>query len=167
MIFETSRLRVRLYETTDLDVFFSLNGSPAVMRYIRDPYFSREEAKKGLEDILNNYALQPGLGKWAVVDREDPAVFMGTFAIFPIQDDVRIQLGYSLLNEYWGHGYATELVMEGLLYARDILNLQTIYAIIDPENHASRHVLEKAGFHTSGTVIRSGMTDGLLFEHPL
>ena len=49
-------------------------------------------------------------------------------------------------------GYATEGTIELLKYGFDKLSLERIVAIAQPENKASRRVLEKSGFIEKGMI---------------
>ena len=57
-----------------------------------------------------------------------------------------VDLGYALLPEFCGHGYAVEAAAAVLLDARARLQMGRIVAITDPRNAASVRVLEKLGF---------------------
>ncbi len=53
--------------------------------------------------------------------------------------------GYVLARDAWGHGYATEAVAAVVVVARQ-LGVRRLYALCQPNHHASIHVLEKCGF---------------------
>jgi len=55
-------------------------------------------------------------------------------------------LGYALLPEYCGHGYAGEAAAAVLADARELLLIDRILAITDPDNAASIALLLKLGF---------------------
>jgi Acetyltransferases, including N-acetylases of ribosomal proteins len=119
IVFETERLLVRRYTMADEEVFFRLNSDTDVVRYIRPPK-SRQESHEFLLQNLAMYEQLPFMGRWAMVDKSSREV-IGTFAVFPIDNSSDIQLGYSLLPEHWGKGYATESVLAGRQYAFDNL----------------------------------------------
>ena len=52
---------------------------------------------------------------------------------------------YALAKRYWRQGYATELVPSLLAFALRRCELQRVIATIDPENIASRRIVERAG----------------------
>jgi ribosomal-protein-alanine N-acetyltransferase len=56
-----------------------------------------------------------------------------------------IEVAYLLGKLYWGQGLATEAALAGLRYGFQVLELETIVAIVHPENAASRRVIEKLG----------------------
>jgi RimJ/RimL family protein N-acetyltransferase len=59
-------------------------------------------------------------------------------------------IGFCLNREYWGKGYATETAMGLLNYGFAELQLQRVEANCDPENSASRRLLEKIGMTYEG-----------------
>jgi len=143
-VFETERLFVRPYTMDDLTLFFRLNGDNEVMRYIR-PAQNLEQTTEFLQKIIHSYQERPGIGRWAMISKADQQ-FAGSFAIIPIDNSIQLQLGYALLKENWGKGYASESVKGGLQYAFDQLGLIEIAAITYPENIPSQKVLLKNGF---------------------
>jgi ribosomal-protein-alanine N-acetyltransferase len=149
IIFETERLFVRPYSMDDLEDLFRLNGDEEVMRYIRAVQ-TREQAKEFLKKIIAAYDERPGTGRWAMYTRADKN-FVGSFAVIPVEQTDKLQLGYALLKENWGKGYASESVKQGILYAFNQLKLTEIAAITYPENISSQKVLLKNGFTFSNT----------------
>src|SRR6185369_7847073 len=133
IIFETERLIVRFYNKNDKDNFFLVNGDEDVMRYIR-PVKSREEADKFFDETLAGYRDTPSLGRWAVNEKSS-GDFVGSFAILPVpQETELIQLGYALLKDHWGKGFATELTIEGLRHAFETMKLEEIYGLTQKAN---------------------------------
>jgi len=57
-----------------------------------------------------------------------------------------VELLYALRPDSWGQGYATEMAMIAMVHARR-LGLQEVVGFTAVGNHASRRVLEQAGFH--------------------
>ena len=59
--------------------------------------------------------------------------------------DGRSRGGLSVGKAFWGHGLATEAAQVSLQYGFETLKLESIVAIVHPENGASRRVIEKLG----------------------
>lgn len=79
------------------------------------------------------------------------------------------EVGYSLVYEARGHGYASEALQAVIDEAFATAELDEIQACIVPENGASRRVLDRTGFREerllkSGAVIRGRHVDVLLFS---
>jgi ribosomal-protein-alanine N-acetyltransferase len=72
--------------------------------------------------------------------------FLGSFAVIPVVNSDFIQLGYALMKESWGKGYADESVKGGIHYAFQRLSLKKIAAIAESGNLASQKILLKNGF---------------------
>jgi hypothetical protein len=60
------------------------------------------------------------------------------------------------MPEYWGLGMATELVLHGAKVFFSSTVHQKLFAITDPENHASMAVLKKSGFNLTGEYLLDG-----------
>lgn len=150
-VFETERLIVRHYTADDADNFFLLNGDPEVMRYIR-PVKSREETNAFLNEVIEYSKINPAYGRMAVNEKQS-YLFVGSFAIIPLDKTEFMQLGYSLLPPYWGKGFATELVKYGLDYIFNKTNLTEIFGVTESMNVASQNVLLKSGFNRHSTVM--------------
>jgi RimJ/RimL family protein N-acetyltransferase len=60
-------------------------------------------------------------------------------------------VGYYVLPDYWGNGYASEAAQLLVAYAFDELNAHRVEASVQADNPASKRVLEKLGFQQEGT----------------
>jgi [ribosomal protein S5]-alanine N-acetyltransferase len=149
ILFETERLRVRHYTKDDSHEFFLLNGDEEIMRYIR-PVKTKEECDEYLAEIIRMYEQSPLAGRWAAVDKQTNE-FIGSFAFIPIGITDEMQLGYSLLRQNWGKGYATELTLAGLDYVFTKTSLTEVFGVTEAANVASQKVLLKAGFTYEST----------------
>jgi|SRR5688572_18207623 len=143
-IFKTQRLLIRPYTTNDFEDFYRIHGNEEIMRFIRPPK-NRQQAWDFLIENIEGYAKQPHLGRWAMLSSNEQNC-IGSFAIIPVKDSDDIQLGYVLLKENWGQGYASEAVKGGLDYAFNTIGVKTIAGITETGNSASQHVLLKNGF---------------------
>lgn len=81
----------------------------------------------------------------------------------PARDDVpEVEVGYGLVEEAHGYGFATE-ALQGLLAGTDALGVR-VRASVAPSNRASIRVLAKCGF----TELRAANEDGeLVMARPL
>ncbi len=162
VLFETERLAVRHFTAGDAEDFFRFNSHPEVMRYIR-PVKNRESAAAFLAKNLNLYLPGSCLGRFFVAEKTT-GQFIGSFSLLymSLADDIHI--GYGLMPEYWGQGYALELLKAGVLYFFSNSLRNSLYAITEPANTASRKVLEKAGFLFSRQIKDGKMLDLFLLE---
>ena len=161
MILFSDRLYVRQYTLEDEEAFYRLNSDEEIMRYIR-PAKNRQESKAFLLENLQFYKDHPNLGRWALIEKSTSQL-VGTFSLLPLEHTTNIHIGYALMKEYWGKGYASEIVKAGMTYAFNQLGLPSLVAITYPEHLVSQKVLLRNGFHPEG-VYNDGGKDSLLFR---
>ena len=148
-IFETERLNVRQYNLLDEEYFYMLSSNQDVMRYIR-PVVSREDSNKLLVQNVQLYLSKPNTGRWAVFEKTSGS-FMGSFSILTMEsDNAKLHIGYALLPQFWGLGYASELLRKGMDFFFTSHAADVIYAITEELNVASQKVLIKCGFNYYG-----------------
>ncbi len=66
------------------------------------------------------------------------------------------EIGYGILEEYRGCGYATEAVAAACAWAFQNPGVRAIEAETDPDNKASQRVLQKCGFIANGRFGKEG-----------
>ena len=67
-----------------------------------------------------------------------------------------VEIGYGILEEYRGHGYATEAVGAAVDWALQQPLVSRVEAETEPDNRASQRVLEKCGFLPTAAVGEEG-----------
>jgi len=144
MIFETERLIVRKFTPADTEGFFLINGDEAVMKYIR-PAKNKTDSDLFLNENINLYADGSVVGRYAAVASATGKI-VGTFSLLYLAGGEDLHIGYALLPEEWGKGYATELTRRGTEYFFAHTNKEELFAITDVDNEPSQKVLLKAGF---------------------
>jgi len=142
-LLETDRLTLRQLTAADIENVHRLDSDPEVMRYII-PCRTREESEKYLTDLIADYATQPGLGRWAIIERATGA-FTGIGVLKSLDNTPDIEVGYRFFPPYWGRGYATEVTRALLRHAFGNLQLPQVVGVTDPRNLPSQRVLEKCG----------------------
>ncbi len=160
-ILASNRLYARRYTMEDLDNFYALNGDEEIMRYIR-PVKTMEETKEFLSQNILFYDANSQLGRWALISKEKDQ-FVGTFSLLPLETTNDIHIGYALLKDYWGLGYAAEIVKAGIQYAFSDLGLKSLTAVTYKDNLASQKVLLRNGFYEDGIYAEHG-NENLLFR---
>lgn len=147
---ETERLILRALRITDLDNMFELDSDSEVHKYLGNkPVKTREESKKILESVLNQYQ-ERGIGRWAVIEKSS-GEFTGWSGL-RLNTEYNMNgftkyydIGYRLIKRYWGKGYATESGKAAVDYAFNILKLPKLYATTEIGNQASHNALLKIG----------------------
>ncbi len=76
----------------------------------------------------------------------------------------RGELGYWLAKPFWGQGIMLEATNLLTIYAFEKLNLERIYAHVQPENRSSWKVLEKAGYEREGLLKKYLCKNGTMLD---
>jgi ribosomal-protein-alanine N-acetyltransferase len=156
VLFDTERTVVKRFTAEDSELFFRINGNPDVVHFIR-PVKTREESDTFLQENLNFYLDTSCLGRYAVFSKDDGR-FLGTFSFLYLSGEADFHLGYALVPEAWGQGFATELVRSGIPCFFSRTDKNSVFAITSAANAASQKVLLKAGFLHKGQVEEHGQT---------
>jgi [ribosomal protein S5]-alanine N-acetyltransferase len=147
---ETLRLEFRDFVAADFDDLYRLDSDPRVMKYIADGKpATRVAVLQALARIIRYPALYPDLGVWRA-SRRDTGAFVGWFSLKYAGRSPDIEVGYRLLPQAWGQGFATEGARALVDYGFDDLDLDRIIGVTHPGNKASQRVLTKAGMADVG-----------------
>ena len=146
----TERLELREFRPADLEHLYRLDSDPRVMRYIGDgSVLTRASVAEALARVTKYYRNYPGLGVWSAEERDGHA-FIGWFCLKYVPKTVEVEVGYRLLPDAWGRGYATEGARALLRHGFAELGLARIIGLTHPDNLASQRVLAKAGLRDAG-----------------
>lgn len=148
-ILETERLRIRpLSADSESDAAF-------VNRQLNEPSFLKNIGDRGVHSLeqARAYLLKGPVASYASngfglcrVELKANGATVGMCGLVKRATLEDVDLGYALLPEYFGHGYAVEAAAAVLADARSRLGLRRVVAITDPRNEASVRVLERLGF---------------------
>ena len=137
-------ITIRKMQSGDADALYRLLSDPEVMRHLEPP-FDREQA----EAFLHHAGLtEPPL----VYAAEASGDFIG-YVIYHAYDEDSVEIGWVLLPEYWGRGYASALTDRLICLARQ--EGKGVVIECAPEQAATVHLAVKKGFRYCG------MADGL------
>jgi len=145
-VLETERLTLRAISMDDVDDMFQQRSNPEVMKYIVRPLLqSRREA----EELVRNYQFlfDQGISITWAISLKGASKMIGTAGYPRInKENYRGEIGYSLDPLHRRKGYMDEAVGEVIRFGFDQLRLNSIEAVIDPENKASSALVLKHGF---------------------
>jgi RimJ/RimL family protein N-acetyltransferase len=133
---ETERLSLRQFHAADAANLYRLHRDPRVMRYIGDGSVGdRASVAAALARAAREYRNYPGLGVWPAAERAG-GTFVGWFCLKYVPQTVEVELGYRLLPEAWGYGYATDGARALVRYAFQVLGLYRVIGLTHPGNTA-------------------------------
>jgi [ribosomal protein S5]-alanine N-acetyltransferase len=115
-----------------------------VMRYITGKGLLEHEAHERFDLAIQIGLINPDFGIFSVW-LKDTSTYIG-LARMKLDEDGAVEIGYNLLEDFWGKGYGFEIartLMDFLILKTEKRN---IYALIEPENIGSVKIVEKLGF---------------------
>ncbi|MEL7249763.1 MAG: GNAT family N-acetyltransferase [Bacteroidota bacterium] len=147
MRIETERLLLRQFILEDAPFILELLNSPGWLRFIGDRGVHTEaDATKYLEERLIPSYREYGFGFYHVEQKgEQVPIGMCGFAQRPYLD--LPDLGFALLPDFTGQGYAVEASNACLAYGQQI-GMKEVTAFTLPTNTSSLKLLERVGFHS-------------------
>lgn len=138
-------ITIRNMRPGDADALYRLLSDPEVMRYLEPPY-DRVQA----EAFLHHAGLSEPPLVYAV---EENGSFIG-YVIYHAYDAESVEIGWVLLPEYWGRGYASALTERLIDRARQAQ--KSVVLECAPAQAATRRIALKKGFRACG--ICDGLT---------
>ena len=145
-IIETDRLILRNWRDEDHAAMHRLNSDEVVMKYF--PFRrSRIESNLTMETIRNRISSQ-GFG-FAAVELKQSGKVIGLAGLSNFADDVpfapAIEIGWRLLPEHWGNGYATEAARAWIAHGFNKFGIDSIVSFAVADNIGSIAVMKRLG----------------------
>ncbi len=142
---ETHRLILRRLELADAEFIFKLVNDPTWLagigdRGVRTLADAQEYLRKGPLEMYERH----GFGLYAIERKVDQQL-IGICGLLKRETLPEPDLGYALLPQYAGVGYAMEAARACVTLAREQFQMPRLLAITTPENIRSRHLLEQLG----------------------
>ena len=122
------------------------------------------ELKKAYSEMLEGCLQHPDQWDWYamwMIEKID-GTHIGDLCFKGLREDGIAEIGYGILSELQGQGYATEAVQAACRWA--FLRPFPLEAETDAVNAASQRVLEKCGFRPNGIIGEEGPRFTL--DHP-
>ena len=149
MELETERLRIREFKQSDFDAVYEYSSDPEVVRYMPFGPNTPEQVQGFLDRVMKNQHEENRANYELAVILKENKVLIGGCRINK-HNDIKAHIGYIFNKKYWGKGYATEIAKALVDFGFKELDVHRIYATCDPDNIASKRVLEKAGMLLEG-----------------
>lgn len=161
-VIETERLQLRQWNENDFDSFARYYSDEANARYVggkKDP----EKAWRHLALQIGHWKLK-GFGYWAV-DEKDTNKFVGCAGLWQSPGWPELELGYWLVKEHQGKGYALEACRRCIDFARDVLRAPSLVSYIDPHNEPSIRLAKRLGAVHTDTIELLSYGRHCVFRH--
>ena len=155
MKYSSERLLFREFEESDFSLYYSLFSDEQVMKYaLMERYDNEEKALLDFKKLLvnNHTAIRRNAYEFAV--------FSTAHNCFIGYGDIEIQLknetggcgeiGYFIMPEHWGNGYATEIASSLIIIGFEHIKLHRITATCNSNNLKSENIMKKVGMQKEG-----------------
>ena len=117
-----------------------------------------EELKKAYTEMLEGCLRHPDQWDWYaiwMIEKTD-GTHIGDLCFKGLRENGIAEIGYGILEEHQGRGYATEAVQAACRWAFRHAEVKSLEAETETENAASQRVLEKCGFRPNGIIGEEG-----------
>lgn len=139
---ETDRLRLRPFESMDVDVILEMDMDPEVMYHFPTmPTNADEHAAQFLRDFEEGERFK----FFYLIEDKVSGKGVGWIFIRPTEDGCWPELGYRLTKRAWGQGIVPEAAKAMMAYVFKAWGAHAVAAVIVSENHKSIRVAEKLG----------------------
>jgi [ribosomal protein S5]-alanine N-acetyltransferase len=155
MLIETERLVIRPYKKEDLEECFKLMQNHELFKYLDMEVMSFEEYNNLFDWLIDCYEVEFNKDfkySFNIILKEN-GKHIGWCGIGGVEfDHQQKEIYYLIGRDYWGKGYAKEASAALLDYGFNIIGLKEIIGLCQPENIASKKVLENIGLKFRGYV---------------
>jgi RimJ/RimL family protein N-acetyltransferase len=153
-----SHCTIRPWRTTDVEAIARHANNVNVAKQLRDR-FPHPYTRRHAVDFVQHATTADPLTNFAI---EADGEAVGGLGFVPGADIERYsaEIGYWLSETMWGRGITTEAVVLATEYAFRDRHMLRLFALPFADNHASRRVLEKAGYECEGILRSSSVKAG-------
>jgi len=148
---ETERLSIRPWQDSDRPDLKKMTDDPEVMRYVHggvpyseaeiDEFLARQARQLEAHDVCMGALIEKATGRVCGVAGTQPLGTTGD-----------LEIGWWLMRDVWGRGYATEAGGAAMRHVLDTLGRNRVVAIIDVGNEASKRVVGRLGMQYESRV---------------
>ena len=143
----TPRLLLRPPVAADFDDWARFMADPASARFVGGVQ-PRAAAWRGFLTMVGAWQIQ-GFGMFSVIERASGR-WLGRIGPWQPEGWPGTEVGWGLLNEHQGKGYALEAAQASIDWAFATLGWGEVIHCIDPENLPSQQLAARLGAHNSG-----------------
>ena len=167
MYLETERLIVRQYMINDIDELFRIMSDIRVHTYTKDKNnpWDKQRTEKYIKFMMEKDFKTLDCFHGAVIEKESNQL-IGLCGLNPYKAN-EPEIEFKIGVPYWGKGYATELGKQIIKDSFATTDIKGMYGMAQPENIASRKVLEKIGMKYLGNKIFRNHEDSFYYIYNL
>lgn len=160
---ETERVILRGLREEDFDTYADFYSDERTARFVGGKK-SREDAWRHMAALVGHWTLK-GFGQWAAEEKSSGKM-IGCVGLWQPEGWPELEVGYWLVDEARGAGYATETTIAAREFAYRELGASTLVSYIDPANEPSMRVAERVGAWLDDTIELLDLGPHHVFRHP-
>jgi len=139
---ETPRLVLRPLEPQDFEPWAAFGADEETTRYLGGVQ-ARSQAWRGFMSVAGSWAMT-GFAMFSVIEKGSGR-WVGRLGPWMPADWPGTEVGWGIIRDCWGRGYATEGAAAAIDWAFDHLGWTEVIHCIDPDNVASQNVARRLG----------------------
>jgi len=142
----SGRLRLRAIQEEDAAAHFAVRSDSRVNEFLDAQIYTEISQSEDIIKKIKNGIEENTAIAWAICLQEDPTLIglIGFWRTIP--EHHRAEIGYSLHPDHWNKGIMYEALRLILDYCFGTMKIHSVEANVNPNNIASKKVLEKHGF---------------------
>jgi [ribosomal protein S5]-alanine N-acetyltransferase len=161
--YETERLIIRPMALEDAEFILDLYNRPKFIKYIGDRNIkTAADAENYIKNKFLPQLEKLGYGNYLMLTKEGNHK-IGGVGIFEREGLDVVDIGFSLLDEFEGKGYAYEAALKVKSIGMDDFGLKKISAITTKDNFSSQKLIEKLGLKFQKYVTIPGDEEELMY----
>ena len=142
---QTERLTLGPVTVDDAGIMLAIWNDPAFIRNVSDKGIrTLSEAREAIVAGPEQTFAEHGYGPYCLALKSD-AARIGICGLFKRDYLEHPDIGFALLPDWVGQGYAREAAEEIIRHAREDLGLNKLHAIVSPANDASVGLIRRLG----------------------
>jgi ribosomal-protein-alanine N-acetyltransferase len=164
-VIETERLRLTAFAERHFEAYASMLADPTSTRFVGDGEpLDRMNAWRSMAMLLGHWALR-SYGMWAI-EQKETGQFIGRVGLHQPEGWPDLELGWMLMANHRGHGYATEGGRAALDFAFRTMNSPRVVSLIRSDNTAFERVARRLGARQATTIDFLGSATLVYIYHP-
>ncbi|MEN4759680.1 GNAT family N-acetyltransferase [Chryseobacterium sp. C39-AII1] len=165
--YETERLILRPMSLEDGEFIFDLYNRPKFIQHIGDRNIKTvADAENYIKNRFMPQFEKLGFGNYLILTKEGNHK-IGGVGIFEREGLEIVDIGFSLLDEFEGKGYAYEAALKVKSIGMDDFGLKKISAITSKNNYSSQKLIEKLGLKFQKMVMIPEDSEELMYYETL
>lgn len=147
IIAKTDRICIRESVEGDLPAFRQLYQEEGMLDYLPNPEFEGEEGRENFCHYIHSMYRFYNYGIWTVLERNSGEI-IGRVGIEngEYQGESVLELGYLIGKRWRKQGFAREAVQMAERFAAEVLQADSLYAFIHPQNKPSLAFIKTIGY---------------------